>query len=173
MDTPDKGLPFISETNKTSRHTPFHTLSIEAEAGFCYRLLAAFERYPEWVSRAMKVKVLDRYPDGRGKIVSFEYDFFLRKFHYILEYSYDDTLYTLSWTRAGGDPELIEITGSYHFQPLGPNKTMASYELALTLGFVPSQRLLNFGSTILMRKEMKNFKLFVEKQFPPATAASS
>jgi uncharacterized membrane protein len=146
-----------------SRYTPSHTITIDANAKFCYKMLSDFERYPEWASGVEDAKVLERYPDGRGKRVEFLHDFFLRKVTYILDYSYDDDNNILSWVSAGGDEEIVGISGRYIFHPSGHTETAATYKLDVTLSIIPSKKLVGYVTNILMRREMKNFKQFVEK----------
>jgi hypothetical protein len=146
-----------------SRHTPSHTLTIRADAGGCFDLLSDFDRYPEWASGVEEAKVLETYPDGRGKRVEFLHNFFLRKVRYELYYYYDDENKVLSWVSGGGDEEIVGISGSYSFQSRGPDMTFATYKLEVTLSIIPSKRIVQYVTKVLMRKEMKNFRAFAEK----------
>jgi len=146
-----------------SRHTPSHTLTINVDARRCFEILSDFDRYPEWASGVEEAQVLERYPDGRGKRVEFLHNFFLRKVRYVLDYSYDDENNVLSWVSGGGDEEIIGITGSYTFQSRWADKTFATYKLEVTLSIIPSKRIVQFATKVLMRKEMKNFRAFAEK----------
>lgn len=159
-------LDDFTETNakkEVLRVTPSHTITIDAHSSKCYALLAAYERYPEWATGVEKAKVLEYYPNGRGKKVEFLHDFFFRKIKYILDYSYDDKNCVLSWVSAGGDKEIMKITGNYTFKPKGDKQCYATYELDIALSIIPNNRLVQYVTTIVMRKEMKNFKNFVEK----------
>gem|GEM_PF-1468446 len=162
-DGHEKVIPYI-EKKQVSRYSPSHTISINADVEKCYKLIAEFERYPEWTTGIGKARVVERYPDGRGKMVEFEYNFYIRKFRYVLDYSYDDENNILSWVSAGGDEELLGNVGSYTFLPRGEGKTSATFQSEITISFVPSQRIINYFTTVVIRKEMKNFKRFVEKQ---------
>lgn len=158
-----ENLSVAGTRNVTSRVTPSQTIIINAGAKSCVQSLSDFVRYPEWASGIEKARVLESYPDGRGKRVEFIHDFFFRKVRYILDYFYDDKNNVLSWVSAGGDDEIMKITGSYSFIQKGPSTTFATYSLDITLSIVPSKRLVQYVTTFLMRKEMKNFKNFVEK----------
>jgi hypothetical protein len=142
---------------------PSHSITIEIAAPRCYELLASYERYPEWASGIKKAVILEKYPDGRGRRVDFEHDFFFRRIHYVLDYTYDDRNLVLSWVSTGGDTEVVSITGSYSFKASGPVVTFANYQLDIALSIIPSQRLVHYATNILMRKEMKNFRDFVKK----------
>jgi hypothetical protein len=147
-----------------SRYTPSHTVVINAEAKICYELLSCYTRYPEWASGVKRAQVLETYPDGRGKRVEFLHDFFFRKIRYVLNYTYHDEKNILSWVSAGADQEIVSIAGSYTFKSVVKDSTYATYALDVTLSIIPSSRLVQYVTNILMRKEMKNFKSFVEQQ---------
>lgn len=153
--------PFLLPQGQVIHYAVSHTISIEAPAADCYRLMADFEHYPEWAKIMERVKVLEKFPDGRGKKVEFEVNIFLRKVRYVLNYSYDDQDFALSWVGAGGD--VLTNTGRYRFQPLGDQTTSASFELDMSVDFPLPQRLINYLSRIAMRKSMKDFKGYVEK----------
>ncbi|HUT52945.1 MAG TPA: PilZ domain-containing protein [bacterium] len=156
-------LSLIDPKKRISRHTPSHTITINADAKRCYELLAEFERYPEWAGGVLEAQVIDTLPDGRGRRVEFVHNFFLRKVNYVLDYVYDDQAKILSWVSAGGDEDILNISGNYAFVSKGPNLTAATYELYITLSIIPSKYLVQYVTNILMLKEMKNFKNFVEK----------
>jgi hypothetical protein len=157
-------LAFLSSDGPVSRHTPSHTISINAGARRCYDLLIDYERYPEWAGGVKKARIKERYPDGRGRLVEFEYNIFFRKVRYVNAYSYDDENTALSWVSAGSDREIVKNTGSYVFAPRGENRTMATFSIDITIALLPPKRIINYFTTVLMRKEMKNFKNFVEKE---------
>ena len=79
----------------------------------------------------------------------------------MLDYAYDDAGLCLSWTSAGGD--LLSIDGRYFFKPLGENQAMSTYELDASLDFFLPNRIIQYFSRVAMRKTMKEFKSFVEK----------
>ncbi len=150
------------DERKTGHYAPSHTLILNADAKRCYHLLADYEKYPEWASGVDEAKILRKYPDGRGKRVEFVHNFFFRKVKYVLDYFYDDENCILSWESAGGDEEILKITGNYSFMPTGEDKCYATYTLDITLSIIPSRRLVQHITTVVMRKEMKNFKNFAE-----------
>ena len=162
-ETLGEKLPLISPRGKVSRLTPSHTISIASGAQQAYRWLSVYERYPEWTSGVKQTKVLQKHPDGRGKRVEFLHDLYIYTVRYILDYTYDDQHNILSWVSAGGDEEIVSITGRYLFKDAGANRCFATYELDLTLSVFPSTRIGQYLTTILMRSEMKNFRNFVEK----------
>ena len=147
---------------QVSRHTPAQTITINAPAKRCYELLGCFERYPEWTLGVKRSRILERYPDGRGKRVEFLHDLILSQISYTLDYAYDDGKSLLSCVSTGTAREILNLTGSCLFVPKGKDSVFATCELDVTLSFVPSPRLIQYVTSILMRKEMYNFKKFVE-----------
>ena len=69
----------------------------------------------------------------------------------------------ITWEKVGGDDDIENIAGSFVFVPKGDTTTAVTYSVDVTLKFVPSKRLINWGTAILMRQELKNFRKFAEK----------
>jgi len=160
----ENGLPFIQKLDNEFSQTVTQTTIIDADIKTVYRLLTSIDRFPEWVPDVKSAKVLERYPDGRCKKVEFEHMFLLLKVRYIDEYKYDDENFILSWQNAGGGSEIVNNTGAYRLKSLGPDKTAITFHINLTLSFIPSTRLLNYFTTIGVRKALKSFKAFVENE---------
>lgn len=106
--------------------------------------------------------MLERYPDGRARRVEFMVNVFIRKVRYVLDYTYDDENSCLSWVSSGGD--FLNIIGSYFFKRLGENETSSTYELEVSIDFYMPNRIVRYFSGIAMRKTMKEFKTFVERE---------
>ena len=136
-----------------------HTVNIEAAPLACYRAIADFARYPEWAGTVEGMPVQDRYPDGRARNVIMINNLFFTRFQYPLEYSYEDERLLFHWHSTGGD---VGIIGSYTFLPVGAASTVATFKLDLTLPFKLSKRLTQYMTGVVMRKELKGFKKFVE-----------
>ena len=151
------------------RYSASHSVSIAAEAEQCYRMISDFERYPEWAGVVTGVRLLDKDPAGRGRKVEFENNFFFIKIHYTNEYSYDDRALCLSWKNSGGD--LLINLGRWSFRPQSSGQTSATFEITIGLNFPVSERLMNYLSHIVMRKTMRDFKNYVEKQAKSARAS--
>jgi len=154
-------FPFLQIQGQILHYAAAHSLTIEAPRQDCYRLICDFERYPVWEKTLEQAKVLDRYPDGRGRRVEFVVNAYFRKARYLLEYSYHDSSYCLSWISAGGD--IRSISGRYFFQPLGENRSSATYELDVTVDFPLPNRIIRYFASFVMRRSMKNLKAYVEK----------
>lgn len=158
----DEDLMQVETEGELLSYGTSSTVSINAPADKCYRMVYDFPLYPQWAGMIDKVKVLERYPDGRGRLIEFEANVLFRKMSYKLEYSYDDENMCLSWESAGGD--LVSTRGRYFFKPITEDKTSSIYELDVTVNFFVPKKMIKFFSTIAMPRVMKGFKKIVEQR---------
>jgi coenzyme Q-binding protein COQ10 len=107
------------------RRKQSHSLIIPASREKCWAVITDFERYPKWISRIESAKILNRYPDGKGKIVEFVLDIFIRKVRYVLDYTYDEKNFLMEWTYVEGD--LKNATGEFRFEIHGEGQANAYY----------------------------------------------
>jgi len=156
-----ESFPFLEIQGRVLRYQAAHSVFIEAEASSCYRLTTEFERYPEWAKEIVEAKVHDRYPDGRGRRVELVANIYFRKVRTLLDYSYDDRGLCLSWVSAGGD--LQSVSGRYFFKPQGSQRAAATCELSMILDFPVPNRIVRYFSQIVMRRSMRDFKVWAEK----------
>jgi uncharacterized membrane protein len=156
-----RDLPFFEIQGDVMKFKASHSVPINAGVTDCYRMICDFPRYPEWTKVMESVKIIDRYPDGRAKRVEFNANAYFRKVKTVLDYSYDDQNNSLSWESAGGD--FLTVTGRYFFSPLGTGRASSTYQLNIDLNFYIPDRIANYFSGIVMRKSMKDFQKFVEK----------
>jgi uncharacterized membrane protein len=108
------------------------SVEIAAPVAVCFEVITTFERYPEWFREISEANVLERYPDGLGKVVEFFMDFFLKRIRYVLEYRYSKPR-RLDWHSVDGDIESIE--GSYELVPIDKTHTQATCRQAVRVGF--------------------------------------
>ena len=159
----EKGLPFVETNEKAGEYGVRQTVTVDVDVATCYRLLTP-ERFPEWTPEIKSATVVTRYPDGRPKQVEFMHDFVLLKIRYTDEYTYDDEKPALSWHTVGGDKMLINNVGGYTLLPLRDNQTSLTFSADIIISIIPSRRLINYFSTIGVRKALKGFKAWAEKQ---------
>ena len=62
---------------------------VEASPELCFATITDYETFPEWQRAAKAAVVLERYPDGLGKVVEFHIDLGIRELRYRLDYSYE------------------------------------------------------------------------------------
>jgi uncharacterized membrane protein len=159
----EKAHALLISEKEHSSHAVTQTVSIDADIDTCYRLLCETEKFPEWDSALESSNVLERYPDGRAKKVEYMRNFLMRKMGYTDIFTYDDQNYSMSWKSVKSDKDIVSNQGGYNFKKHGPEKTLMTFHIELTIGFLPSNRIVNYFSSISARKEMKNFKNYVEK----------
>jgi ribosome-associated toxin RatA of RatAB toxin-antitoxin module len=108
------------------------TTEVAAPLHVCFETITAFENYPDWFSSIEHTSVLERHPDGLGRLVEYRIDVKLKSIRYVLEYEYDKPTH-LSWRAVEGDVEAIE--GAYVFEKLGAKLSRATCRQAISLGF--------------------------------------
>jgi len=161
----EKGLPFINSEDKHSSHSAKVSVNIDADARTCYEMVSDVERFTEWDSGCEGAEVLERYPDGRAKAVRFQRSVIFRKFYHTDKFSYNDDELRLSWHTQGGDDLMVSNTGSYTFKSIGKTRSIMTFQIDVTLAIIPAGRIINYLSSIFARKEMKNFKKYVEMDY--------
>ncbi len=139
------------------------SLEVLAPAEECYRFICDFERYIDWVSQIKKVNVIKR-KNNRPEIVEYIINLGLlpKDFRYVLNYRYDDNNLILSWTYVEGS--VRDVQGEYYFRAIAPDRTMATYKLAVDPGFWVPEVMKNKIINIVMKGSMHDFKKAVESQ---------
>ena len=59
-------------------------LEIDAPPELCFETIVDYETFPDWQNAVESVEVIERDPDGRGRIVEFQVDAKFRKVTYRL-----------------------------------------------------------------------------------------
>jgi ribosome-associated toxin RatA of RatAB toxin-antitoxin module len=109
-----------------------YTTEVRASVARCFATITAFEQYPDWFSSVEHSAVLERYPDGLGKVVEYRMDLKLKSVRYVLAYAYDKPA-ELTWKSVDGDIEAID--GRYLFEKLGPKLSRATCRQSVSFGF--------------------------------------
>ena len=162
----ENGLPFLENGRQKKQVQIDTTVSIDADLETCWRFITP-DRFPQWVSGVESASVKTRHPDGRPKQVEFVHNMLLRKASYTDEFSYDDQNHVLSWTTVAAISDLVKNEGNYTLKSFAAGRTMLTFHLDITLAYVPSKRIITFFTSIMVRKEMKSFKKFVEQNAKP------
>ena len=114
-----------------SDFTQSHSVSVAGSVDDCFAVLTDFAAYPTWAGPVTECEVLDRYPDGLPRRVSFALDMTVKTLRYVLEYSYDPP-HGARWHLVEGDVKSVE--GTYRFEPAGA-QTNATCTQAIDVGF--------------------------------------
>lgn len=110
-----------------------------------------------------KVNVIKR-ENNRPKIVEYIINLGVlpKDFRYVLNYNYDDNNLILSWTYLEGS--LRDVQGKYSFRAIAPDKTRATYKLAVDPGFWVPEIIKNKIINIAMKGSIHDFKKTVENR---------
>lgn len=146
------------------------SVEIHAPISVCFDVITSFERYPEWFSGISSANVLERYPDGLGKIVEFGLDMMLKRIRYVLEYTYKVPA-RLDWHSVDGDIE--SIVGHYDLVPISKTKTQATCRQAVALGFWVPGSLKKMLEQNALRQSVMEFKAAAEAVYAAKPARKS
>jgi hypothetical protein len=135
----------------------------------CYRVLAGFERYPDWAADIKAVHVEERDAEGRALVVTYRAAAFGRSTSYTLRYDYEQAPQRLSWVQTEGDLTR-RLDGSYELLPSGDGGTEIVYRLIVDLkvplpGFVKRR-----AEGRIMGTALRDLKAVVEGSGPGAVA---
>jgi carbon monoxide dehydrogenase subunit G len=112
-------------------NTGEQTLTIAATPEQCFAAIVDYETFPEWQDAVESVEVLERDPEGRGRVVEFQVDAKFRKVRYRLHYHYDEP-HHIWWDFVEGDG-VEDVDGEYVLEPDGDG-TRATYRLGIDAG---------------------------------------
>ena len=132
---------------------------IEASPDECFDAIVDYESFAEWQDAVIDTEVLERYPDGLGKVVEVHVDAKFRRVRYRLRYHYDRPG-RVWWDFVEGDG-VEDVEGEYTFEP-ADGGTLATYRLGIDAGVpIPGMiaRRLNNG---VMRRSVDDLRRRVE-----------
>ena len=95
-------------------------------------VIADFPRYPEWVSAARSVEVLDTLADGRAAQVRFDLDVGILQDTYVLAYEWAAGGDEVSWRLVSSNLQRDQ-RGRYVLSQQVPGYTKVTYELMVDL----------------------------------------
>lgn len=101
-----------------------HSARIGAPAELCFETIVDYETFPAWQRAAKSANVLERYPDGLGRVVEFHVDLGVRELRYRLHYHYEPPR-RIWWDFVEGDL-VRDIGGDFSFRAEG-EETVATY----------------------------------------------
>lgn len=108
------------------------SIVIDAPSDRVMAVIADLESYPEWVSAARSVEVLDKGSDGRARTARFVLDAGVVKDNYTLSYRWRPDGKAVSWTLVTGDLQKAQ-DGTYELIDLPDGGTQVVYELTVDL----------------------------------------
>lgn len=108
------------------------SIVISADPDAIMSVIADFEHYPEWVTAAREVDVIDTDAQGRGREVRFVLDAGVLQDTYVLSYDWEPHGRSVSWTLVSSDLQKAQ-QGKYLLSQQVPGSTKVTYELMVDL----------------------------------------
>src|SRR4029450_924752 len=96
-------------------------------------VICDFARYPEWVSAAKRVQVLEEYEDGYASQVEFEIDAGVVADEYTLAYEYAEDISRIVWHLVEPSKMQRAQDGSYDIVDSGDGTSTVTYTLSVDL----------------------------------------
>ncbi len=135
------------------------SIVIEAPAADVMAVIADFPAYPQWVSAAKQVEVLDEGPDGRARRVHFVLDAGAVKDDYVLDYTWDGDR-AVSWTLVSGQMQKRQ-DGSYTLVQTG-DRTEVTYSITIDLSIPMLGMIKRKAEKVILDTALKELKKRVE-----------
>ena len=134
------------------------SIVVSAPAADVMAVIADFEAYPQWVSAARTVEVLETGPDGRARRVRFVIDMVLRD-EYVLDYTWDGDR-QVSWTLVSSGL-MKRQDGSYTLRAVDGG-TEVTYRLAVEIGMAAIGMFKRRAEKVILDTALKELKKRVE-----------
>ena len=106
-------------------------LEIAAAPELCFETIVDYESFPDWQDAVEAVEVIERDPEGRGRVVEFQVDAKFRKVTYRLHYHYEFP--TRIWWDFVEGHGVEDVEGEYLLEP-SEDGTRATYRLGIDAG---------------------------------------
>ncbi|MCU1615589.1 MAG: Polyketide cyclase / dehydrase family protein [Frankiales bacterium] len=135
------------------------SIIIDAPAAEVMAVIADFEAYPQWVSAAKQVDVLESGDDGRARQVHFVIDAGVIKDDYVLDYAWDGDR-KVSWTLVKGQM-MKRQEGSYVLQE-SDGSTEVTYSITIDVNVPIIGMLKRKAEKVILDTALKELKKRVE-----------
>lgn len=108
--------------------------TLTVNAGAAYEVFADAVEVPRWLPLVQTARILGRRDDGRPERVAFTRKLERGSLGYTLEYTYDPSTYSISWTTP--TTSNVVMAGEARFVPLSARACLMLYRLVLDLPIV-------------------------------------
>src|SRR5215218_7142680 len=135
------------------------SIVVEAPAADVMAVIADFPAYPQWVSAAKEVDVLERGADGRASRVHFVLDAGAVKDDYVLAYTWDGDR-AVSWTLVQGQMQKRQ-DGSYTLVEKD-GRTEVTYSITIDLSIPMLGMIKRKAEKVILDTALKELKKRVE-----------
>jgi hypothetical protein len=114
--------------------TSIQSIVIAASRSAVTEVICDFASYPEWVSAARRVEVVEEFEDGYASQVTFVIDAGPVADEYTLAYEYAEDLSRIEWHLLAPSKMQKSQNGSYDITDNGDGTSTVTYTLAIELG---------------------------------------
>jgi len=135
------------------------SIVVEAPAAEVMAVIADFPAYPQWVSAAKQVEVLEAGPDGRARRVHFVLDAGAVKDDYVLDYTWDADR-KVTWTLVKGQMQKRQ-DGSYTLTERD-GRTEVTYSITIDLSIPMLGMIKRKAEKVILDTALKELKKRVE-----------
>ena len=135
------------------------SITVDAPAADVMAVIADFASYPQWVSAAKKVEVVETGEDGRARRVHFVLDAGAVKDDYVLDYTWDGDR-RVSWTLVEGQMQKRQ-DGSYTLTETG-GRTEVTYKITIDLSIPMLGMIKRKAEKVILDTALKELKKRVE-----------
>jgi hypothetical protein len=125
-------------------------------------VICDFPRYPEWVSAARKVEVVEEFEDGYASQVSFVIDASIVQDEYTLAYEYAEDISRIEWHLVAPSRMQKAQVGSYDLVDNGDGTSTVTYTLSVELSIGMMGMFKRKAEKVIMDTALKELKRRVE-----------
>jgi ribosome-associated toxin RatA of RatAB toxin-antitoxin module len=125
-------------------------------------VICDFPRYPEWVSAARSVEVVEEYEDGYASQVRFVIDAGVVQDEYTLSYEYAEDISRIEWQLVAPSRMQKAQTGSYDIEDNGDGSSTVTYSLSVELSISMMGMFQRKAEKVIMDTALKELKRRVE-----------
>jgi carbon monoxide dehydrogenase subunit G len=142
--------------------TSTQSIVIAAPPDAIAAVICDFARYPEWVSAAKRVDVVEEYEDGYASMVEFEIDAGVVADTYTLKYEYAEDLSRIEWHLVAPSKMQQSQVGSYDITDNGDGTSTVTYTLSVELGIGMLGMFKRKAERVIMETALNELKKRVE-----------
>jgi uncharacterized membrane protein len=142
--------------------TSTQSIRIDAPGPRVAGVICDFERYPEWVSAAKSVEVVEQYEDGYASQVRFVLDAGMIQDEYRLAYEYSEDISRIEWHLV--EPSRIQKAqqGSYDITDNADGTCTVTYTLSVELSIGMIGMIRRKAEKMIMNTALRELKRRVE-----------
>jgi uncharacterized membrane protein len=125
-------------------------------------VICDFPRYPEWVSAARSVDIVEEYEDGYASQVHFVIDAGVVQDEYTLAYEYAEDISRIEWQLIAPSRMQKAQSGSYDINDNGDGTSTVTYTLSVELSIGVMGMFKRKAEKMIMDTALKELKRRVE-----------